>query len=292
LIISESTSFPGTLRNIIKPIVEKGKKEQFLFAVAPERVDPGNKKWKLSNTTRVISGLDDLSTQKAIDFYSSFCDSIYRASSPEVAEAAKLLENTFRQVNIALVNEISEIVDKIGLSATEVIEAASTKPFGFMKFLPSIGVGGHCIPVDPEYLTYFASKVGASSTLINLANKINLNRSDQVLERILRIVGTVPKGLKIQIAGIAYKTGVSDLRESPAIELMAKLKKMGAIISWHDPVVGSFEGSNSTPLSRDIDLGLIVTPHDVIDFTTWKSSNFKVLDLSATDKDFGWPKFL
>ena len=208
LIISESTSYPGTLRNVIKPTVENGSKASFTFAVAPERVDPGNKKWQIGNTTRLISGLTKESTDLAIDFYSSFCKSIYRASSPEVAEAAKLLENTFRQVNIALVNEFSEVLDKLGISTNEVVEAASTKPFGFMKFQPSIGVGGHCIPVDPEYLVHFANKVGVELKLINIANEINLHRPKQVAHRIEKYMGGDLNRKKIQIAGIAYKTGL------------------------------------------------------------------------------------
>jgi UDP-N-acetyl-D-glucosamine dehydrogenase len=292
LIISESTSYPGTLRNLIKPIIEENKTTSFLFAVAPERVDPGNSEWNIGNTTRVIAGLDDLSTEKAIDFYSGFCRSIYRASSPEVAEAAKLLENTFRQVNIALVNELSEIMSKLGISATEVVNAAASKPFGFMKFYPSIGVGGHCIPVDPEYLSYFARQVGAASEIIDLANRTNTQRVDRVIKRIRTQLGKEFYGLKIQLAGIAYKVGVSDIRESPAVELIHSLRNLGAIVTWHDPLVKSFDGSVSSQLDSSVDLGLIITPHPEIDFNVWFDSGTKVLDLSTTEKDFGWRKFL
>jgi len=292
LIISESTSYPGTLRDIIKPTIENASSGIFSFAVAPERVDPGNKDWHIGNTTRVISGLTDEATEAAIKFYSNFCKSIYRASSPEVAEAAKLLENTFRQVNIALVNEISEIVNQIGISANEVVNAAATKPFGFMKFQPSIGVGGHCIPVDPEYLTHFAKKVGIESKLTNLANEINLNRPNQIAHRVKTYLGGNLEGKRIQIAGIAYKTGVSDMRESPALELMSALVRLGAEVSWHDPVVNSFLGQESIPLDASINLGLIVTPHSEINFDLWKSSNTPVVDLSVGSTNFGWPKLL
>lgn len=292
LIISESTSYPGTLRNLIKPTVENASKTQFTFAVAPERVDPGNNEWNITNTTRVISGLTEEATDSAINFYSNFCNSIYRASSPEVAEAAKLLENTFRQVNIALVNEFSEVVNKLGISASEVVDAASTKPFGFMKFQPSIGVGGHCIPVDPEYLVYLAKKVGVELKLTNIANEINLFRPKQVAHRIKEYLGGDLKGRKIQIAGIAYKTGVSDMRESPTLELMAELKNLGAVISWHDPIINAYLDQESIPLDPLIDLGLVVTPHTKIEFKTWKDAKVPVLDLSVGLNNLGWPKFL
>jgi UDP-N-acetyl-D-glucosamine dehydrogenase len=292
LIISESTSYPGTLRDVIKPAVENGSKAIFTFAVAPERVDPGNQDWNIENTTRVIAGLTEEATDNAINFYSSFCKSIYRASTPEVAEAAKLLENTFRQVNIALVNEVSEVMYKLGISANEVVNAASTKPFGFMKFSPSIGVGGHCIPVDPEYLTYFAKKVGAEPRLTSLANEINLHRPKQIALRINKHLGGNLNGKKIQIAGIAYKTGVPDMRESPAIELIVELNKLGAVVSWHDPVVKSYSGQQTLPLNVQIDLGLVVTPHREIDFKIWQEAKIPILDLSVGLNNLGWPKFL
>jgi UDP-N-acetyl-D-glucosamine dehydrogenase len=292
LVISESTSFPGTLRNIIKNSVEIGSKTSFLFAISPERVDPGNKEWKIENTPRVVSGLTEQATKLAIEFYESFCSNIIKVSSPEIAEAAKLLENTFRQVNIALVNEFSEIMSKLGISANEVVNAASSKPFGFMKFLPSIGVGGHCIPVDPEYLTYFAKSLGINSKLTDTANTLNINRPRQVGYKIKDYLGTELLGLQIQIVGIAYKTGVSDMRESPAIELISTLREFGAKVKWHDPIVRNWRGEVSMPLDPDVDLGLIVTPHDEIDFSVWAKSGTKVLDLSVNSKDLGWPKIL
>jgi UDP-N-acetyl-D-glucosamine dehydrogenase len=292
LVISESTSYPGTLRHVIKPEVEKDSNIKFQYAVAPERVDPGNEKWNLHNTPRVISGLTNSATDAAITFYSKFCQEIYRASSPEVAEAAKLLENTFRQVNIALVNEFSSIMSNLDISANEVVEAAASKPFGFMKFIPSIGVGGHCIPVDPEYLTYFARSKGINSPLIDTANKINLERSNQVIGPIEKYVGFKLTGKKIQIVGIAYKSGVEDIRESPAIELIHKLRNSGASVSWHDPVVKKWQNEESTPLNPLVDLGLIITPHSEIDLSVWKNSKTTVLDLSATSQNLGWPRIL
>jgi UDP-N-acetyl-D-glucosamine dehydrogenase len=292
LIISESTSYPGTLRNVIKPAIERYSDNEFQYAVAPERVDPGNEKWNLKNTTRVIAGLTDLATETAITFYSNFCQNIHRASSPEVAEAAKLLENSFRQVNIALVNEVSNIMSSLDISANEVVEAASSKPFGFMKFLPSIGVGGHCIPIDPEYLTFFAKSKGISSPLIETANNINFERPTQIIYRIEKYLGFKLIGKRIQIVGIAYKSGVVDIRESPAIELILKLRNMGVTVSWHDPVVKIWLDEESTPLDPSVDLGLIITPHSEIDLSVWKNSKTTVLDLSATSQNLGWPRIL
>ncbi len=292
LIVNESTSYPGTLRNFIKPTVEQHSNHFFLYVSAPERVDPGNLNWNLKNTPRVISGLNKVSTEKAIEFYSSFCDQIYEAPNPEVAEASKLFENTFRQVNIALSNEFSEIANTLGFSSSEAIKAASTKPFGFMPFFPSIGVGGHCIPIDPSYLSYAAELAGVQAEFINLANKTNLMAHTKVASKIRDSLGGSIIGTKIQVAGIAYKSNVSDLRESPALLLIDELKKWGAKVTWCDPMVFEFAGEKSQPLDINIDLGLIVTPHNEIDFSIWKKANVKVLDLSANSNNYGWPKFL
>ena len=194
LVINESTSYPGTLRGVIKPLLDKSSKQKFLFAASPERVDPGSKKWTIKNTPRIISGLTKEATEKAIKFYSTFCESITEVSTPEVAEASKVFENTFRQINIALVNEFSEISDKLGFSANEAIKAASTKPFGFMPFYPSIGVGGHCIPIDPTYLSYIASQKGITAQFINLANQTNLLMPAKVAKRIQKYLDGTLKG--------------------------------------------------------------------------------------------------
>lgn len=292
LIVNESTSYPGTLRDVIKPILDKSILATYKFASAPERVDPGNEKWILANTPRVISGLDREATDTAINFYSTFCKEIYRAPSAEVAEASKIFENTFRQINIALVNEFSEIAHKIGFSAHEAIEAAATKPFGFMPFFPSIGVGGHCIPVDPSYLSYISKKFGVEAQFINLANAVNLSRPRKIALRIQDELGGSLLNKYIQIAGIAYKPDVPDLRESPAVELMNELKGLGAKISWSDPLVKNYNNQESEPLDPNIDIGLIVTPHSQIDFSIWKEADVKVLDLSANSINYGWPKFL
>jgi UDP-N-acetyl-D-glucosamine dehydrogenase len=290
LIVNESTSYPGTLRNIIKPIFDNNSKYQFLFASAPERVDPANLKWDLKNTPRVIAGLSIEATDKAVNLYSLFCSKIYRASSPEIAEAAKILENTFRMVNIALVNEFALIADKIGFSAQEAISAASTKPFGFMPFYPSIGVGGHCIPVDPKYLSYLSKSVGANCDLIDLAHKINSEMPAITAQKIKIALGGNLLNKHIQVAGIAYKPNVPDVRESPAIELIRELRNMGASVTWHDPMVIESNGEKGSNLETDIDLGLLVIPHDALDLNPWKLGRTRVIDLSANGNNYGWPK--
>jgi len=293
LIISESTSYVGTLRNLIRPTIERlSPGKNIYYAVAPERIDPGNHQWGIHNTPRVISGLDNLSIQMASNFYEKFSGQIHTVSKPEVAEAAKLFENTFRQVNIALVNELSIVADVTNFSIHETIKAAATKPFGFMPFFPSIGVGGHCIPVDPSYLAFSAENAGVEAKFINLANKVNSSMPALVTGRIKSRFNDDLKGKRIQIAGITYKPNISDLRESPALNLIKELKIAGAIVTWHDPLVKVYEGQQSEALTSEVDLGLIVTPHSQIDFSIWKNANVKVLDLSANSNDYGWPKFL
>jgi UDP-N-acetyl-D-glucosamine dehydrogenase len=293
LIINESTSYIGTLRNLIKPMIDKlSNKDNLEYAVAPERIDPGNKVWNIKNTPRNVAGLTSLATQQAVDLYNSFCDSVHIVSSAEVAECAKLFENTFRQVNIALVNELSKVANKLNFSTHEAVRAAATKPFGFMPFYPSIGVGGHCIPVDPSYLSYSAELAGVDAKFINLANQVNSSMPKIITERVKDYLGGDLTGKQVQIAGISYKPDVSDLRESPALGLIRELIISGAKVSWHDPLVAVYEGQQSVALNSAVDLGLIVTPHSQIDFSIWKVANVKVLDLSANSINYGWPKFL
>lgn len=292
LIINESTSYPGTLRDFIKPTIDPSSEKNYLYASAPERIDPGNSTWNLSNTPRVIAGLTKEATEKTEILYSRFCKNIFVASSPEAAEAAKIFENTFRQVNIALVNEFSRLMNYLGITATDALNAAATKPFGFMPFTPGIGVGGHCIPVDPYYLTFILRKMGVDSPLIDLANKINLAQPREIAARISALFNENLRGKRIQVAGITYKADVPDMRESPAIELIARLRELGATVTWSDPLIVDFDGDKSQPLSTDIDMGLIISPHSIFKFDIWKNSGVRVLDLSASDRSFGWDKFL
>ena len=292
LVINESTSFIGTLRNFVKTSIEnKSSLVDLEFAVAPERIDPSSEIWNISNTPRIVAGLTKAASDKVLEFYNTICSDVHQVSSPEVAEASKLIENTFRLVNISLINELSEIADKLGFSIHESIKAASTKPFGFMPFFPSVGIGGHCIPVDPSYLQYSAETAGVKSDFINLANRINLSMPKNVASRIKSEMGGDLVNKKIQLVGISYKPNVSDLRESPALSLMDELIKHGAIIKWFDPLVDEYKDQKSSPLDPDIDLGLIVAPHDTIDYSVWLENNTKVFDLSPNTITYGWTKF-
>ncbi len=265
LIINESTSFPGTIRNYIKPSIEKYSKQKFehQYAISPERVDPGREDFNQKNTPRLYAGLTPEATAKTREFYSTFCDNLVEVSSPEVAEAAKLFENTFRQVNIALVNELAQISHALGIDVRETLDAAGTKPYGFMKFAPSAGVGGHCIPVDPSYLADVAEKAGVEATFIKRANEVNLQMPMYIAGRIAKDNGGSVKGKKILLVGVAYKPNVADTRETPAELLIHALNDLGAVVSWNDPVVGTWRGSDSSPLAG-ADIAVVVTKHDVV----------------------------
>ena len=265
LIINESTSFPGTIRNYIKPMIEKYSKINLghMYAISPERVDPGRGDFNQKNTPRLFAGLTPEASRKTRQFYSKFCDNLVEVSSPEVAEAAKLFENTFRQVNIALVNEFAQITNALGISVYETLDAANTKPYGFMKFTPSAGVGGHCIPVDPTYLAAVAEEHGAPATFIRRANEVNLEMSKYVVDRIQADNEGSLQGKSVLVIGVAYKPNVADVRETAAELVIEHLRERGAIVSWHDDVVGSWKSEGSAPLSG-ADIGVVVTMHDSI----------------------------
>ena len=266
LIINESTSFPGTIRNFIKPLIENlsVKKIEHLYAISPERVDPGRTDWDQKNTPRLYAGLSAEASTRTREFYSSFCDNLIEVSSPEVAEAAKLFENTFRQVNIALVNEFAQITDALGISVHETLEAANTKPYGFMKFNPSAGVGGHCIPVDPSYLAFVAAEKGVPATFIERANEVNLEMPKYIVERVKSDNGGSLRGKNVQVVGIAYKPNVADVRETPAELVIEELRAQGAVISWHDPLVQEWHNQKSAPLGGS-EIAIVVTLHDALD---------------------------
>jgi UDP-N-acetyl-D-glucosamine dehydrogenase len=235
-----------------------------LYAISPERVDPGRVDWDQKNTPRLYAGLTPEASEKTRDFYSTFCDNLIEVSSPEVAEAAKLFENTFRQVNIALVNEFAEIAHALGISVHETLNAANTKPYGFMKFNPSAGVGGHCIPVDPTYLAFVASQKGVPATFIERANEVNLEMPKYIVSRVIADNGGTLKGKKVQVIGVSYKPNVADTRETPAELVIGELKVQGAEVTWHDPVVKSWQGGNSTDLGGS-EIAIVVTLHDVME---------------------------
>ena len=263
LVINESTSFPGTLRSYIKPAIEKYSQTtvEHLYAISPERVDPGRSDFNQKNTPRLYSGLTPEASEKTRAFYSKFCDNLVEVSSPEVAEAAKLFENTFRQVNIALVNEFAQIAHSLGISVYETLDAANTKPYGFMKFTPSAGVGGHCIPVDPTYLAAVAEEHGAPATFIRRANEVNLEMSKYVVDRVQADNGGSLDGKSVLVVGVAYKPNVADVRETAAELVIENLRHRGAVVSWHDDVVGSWNGETSAPLAG-AEISVVVTKHD------------------------------
>jgi UDP-N-acetyl-D-glucosamine dehydrogenase len=266
LIINESTSFPGTIRNYIKPAIEKytGGNIEHLYAISPERVDPGRGDFNQKNTPRLYAGLTPEASAKTRDFYSKFCDQLVEVSSPEVAEAAKLFENTFRQVNIALVNEFAQIAHALGISVYETLDAANTKPYGFMKFTPSAGVGGHCIPVDPTYLAAVAEERGVPATFIRRANEVNLEMSKYIVDRVEADNGGTLQGRSILVVGVAYKPNVADIRETAAELVIEHLRSRGAIVAWHDDVVGTWQGEKSSDLGG-ADIAIVITKHDVVD---------------------------
>jgi UDP-N-acetyl-D-glucosamine dehydrogenase len=276
LIVNESTSYPGTLRNEIAARIND---VEHLYASSPERVDPGNTQWGTKNTPRLIGGMTPAAVIKAKEFYGTFCDSIIEVSSPEVAEAAKIFENTFRQVNIALVNEFAQIADALGISGREVIDAAATKPYGFMQFNPGPGVGGHCIPVDPSYLAHVANQVGVPATFIKRANEVNRAMPAYVVKRVVAGSGGSIAGKSIVVVGVSYKSNVADTRETPAADVIDLLRAQGAIVTWHDDLVGEWRGEKSSPLRGDI--AVLVTKHDGVDLKALAECGY-VFDCTGT----------
>jgi UDP-N-acetyl-D-glucosamine dehydrogenase len=269
LVIIESTIQPGTTRNVVVPILEKESglsRDQFLVAYSPERIDPMNKKFTIKNTPKLVAGLTPEAAIKAKDFYSKFIDQVDICDSLEVAETAKLLENSFRLVNISFINELAMFCQKIGIDVNDVIKAASTKPYGFMPFYPSVGVGGHCIPVDPLYLAEAAREVGASVRFIEVADEINLGMPTYFVGRASEMLGGL-KDKKVLVIGVSYKPNVADIRETPVEALISGLKKSGAAISWHDDLVKSWNGESSVALGSGFDLAILATPHDYLDLS-------------------------
>ena len=288
LIVSESTSYPGTLRDIIIPIVNKLKPEAsktVYFASAPERVNPGDPVWNQKNTPRLIGSIDNASQTRALAFYESICDAAVSVSTPEVAEAAKLLENTFRLVNIALINEFTQLCAASGINVNEVIGAASTKPYGFMPFRPGVGVGGHCIPVDPLYLTWWARQKGTRAEFVEFAASINQQMPMYVANRALSLVDSDIKNPKVLILGVAYKPGVGDVRETPVSELRDHLVTQGADVAWHDPLVPMWDGSKSVDLGWDCDVAILATNQPGVDVEKLISKGVQILDCTNSIKN-------
>ena len=274
LIILESTVAPGTTRGLVAKTIEDitgHPISDFNLAFSPERIDPKNAKWNVSNTPKLVAGLTSKSCELATKFYSSIVSKVVQCESLEVAESAKLLENSFRLINISFINEFSMFCDKLGIDTNSVIEAAATKPYGFMPFYPSIGVGGHCIPVDPLYLSSKAKEIGAPTKFIDLAIQTNLLRPSTFVDKAEQVLGEL-KAKRILVVGVSYKPNVADVRETPAKDLIIALENRGAQVFWHDELVQEWNGSKSADLDSSYDLAIIAICHNYINLDLLKGT--------------------
>jgi UDP-N-acetyl-D-glucosamine dehydrogenase len=274
-VILESTTWPGTTREILLPLLEEGSGlkagEDFHLAMSPERVDPGREDWTTKTTPKVVGGITPESTAAAAAVYRSALDAVHEVSTPDAAELTKLLENIYRAVNIALVNELAQLCDRMEIDVWEVVEAAATKPFGFASFKPGPGLGGHCIPIDPFYLTWKAREYDFSTRFIELAGEVNNNMPYFCRSIISQALNHGARksvsGSKVLIVGVAYKPDIGDHRETPAEKLIHLLRNAGADVAYHDPYVPEFDGMRSVPLQpEEYDCVVIVTNHSTIDY--------------------------
>jgi UDP-N-acetyl-D-glucosamine dehydrogenase len=295
LVVLESTTYPGTTRERVAPLLEESgltAGRDFHLAFSPERIDPGRTDFTLRTTPKVLGGLTPACAERAEALYRIVCDEIVRVSSPEVAELTKLLENIFRSVNIALVNELAMLTDRMGIDIWEVVDAAATKPYGFMRFDPGPGMGGHCLPVDPFYLSWRAREFDMATEFIELAGKVNQQMPYHCVakaQRALNDRGLSVKGARVVVVGVSYKPGVSDVRESPAMRIISLLRDLGAEILYHDPYVPSLSefGLVNTPLEEalgDADLALIVTAHPGVDHELVAQRARVVVDLRGVTR--------
>jgi len=285
LLVSESTSYPGTVRDFVAPLVTSLRSDgarKMSFASAPERVDPRNEKWQMENTPRLVSGIDSVSTERALAFYRSICETVIEVSKPEVAEMAKLLENTFRQVNIALVNQLVPFCNEIGIDIREVVEAAGSKPYGYMKFFPGAGVGGHCIPIDPLYLLWKARQVGVELPFVAKADEVNGGMPHYVVSRLLEL-SSPAIGSSLAILGVAYKAGISDVRESPAEHVARTIQSKGFKPVWKDPLVSTFHEFEEF---RDHQIGgaIVVTAQPGLPVAELAGKGIPILDCTGAFK--------
>jgi UDP-N-acetyl-D-glucosamine dehydrogenase len=291
IIILESTTYPGTTLEIVKPILEKISSlvagEDFLLGYSPERIDPGNKEWTFKNTPKIVSGINETSLKKISDFYNSIIDEVVEVSGTREAEMVKLVENTYRQVNIAMVNELAILSNMLDIDIWEVVDAAKTKPFGFQSFRPGPGVGGHCIPIDPKYLSFKTRQIGQPVRFVELAQEINNSMPNYVISRISELMNKkeiLLKNSKILLLGVAYKKDIGDTRESPAIDIIESLLDKSVEVSFYDPYVDELIVNKKSILKeQDIesasnyDMVIIHTPHTSfsnIDFENFKSLIF------------------
>jgi UDP-N-acetyl-D-glucosamine dehydrogenase len=298
LVVLESTTYPGTTREQLVPLLEhRGLRvgDGLNVAFSPERVDPGRTDYTLRNTPKVVGGITPECTERAVDLYRRVCDQVVPVSSPDVAEMTKLLENIFRSVNIALVNELAMLSDRMGIDMWEVVDAASTKPYGFMRFEPGPGMGGHCLPVDPFYLTWRAREFHMATEFIELAGKVNQQMPYHCVERIERALNDAVKPVKnsqILILGASYKGGVGDIRESPSLRIMQVLKQRGGIVNYHDRYVPALPelGLESVPLEAAVDEAdavVLVTAHPGVDYASLAERSTLFIDLRGVTRGVG-----
>jgi UDP-N-acetyl-D-glucosamine dehydrogenase len=298
LVVLESTTYPGTTREHVAPLLEESglaAGRDFNLAYSPERVDPGRTDFTLRTTPKVVGGLTDACAERAEALYGIVCDHVVRVSSPEAAELSKLLENIFRSVNIALVNELAMLTDRMGIDIWEVVDAAATKPYGFMRFDPGPGMGGHCMPVDPFYLSWRAREFDMTTEFIELAGKINQQMPYHCVAKVQRTLndaGLPVKGARVAVLGVAYKPGVGDVRESPALKIISLLRELGADVRYHDSFVPvlSEEGLASLPLDEALngaDLALIVTAQPDVDHDALARRARLVVDLRGVTRGSG-----
>jgi UDP-N-acetyl-D-glucosamine dehydrogenase len=303
LVVLESTTYPGTTRERLAPILaESGlvAGTDFSLAFSPERVDPGRTDFTLRTTPKVVGGLTEACGDRAAELYGEVCDHIVRVSTPEAAELTKLLENIFRSVNIALVNELAMLCDRMGIDIWEVVDAASTKPFGFMRFEPGPGMGGHCLPVDPFYLSWRAREFDMATEFIELAGKVNQQMPYHCVakvERLLNEAGKPVRGSRIAVLGVSYKPGVGDVRESPGLKIVTLLAALGGDLRYHDPFVPELPEHDlrSEPLDAVLDgadLAVIVTAHPGVDHDAAVAQVPLALDLRGTTRHSGGPAVL
>jgi UDP-N-acetyl-D-glucosamine dehydrogenase len=296
LVVLESTTYPGTTRERLLPILEgSGLQvgEDFHLAFSPERIDPGRTDFTVRTTPKVVGGLTPACSERARELYATICDEVVIVSTPEAAELSKLLENIFRSVNIALVNELSQLCDRLGIDVWEVVDAAATKPFGFMRFDPGPGMGGHCLPVDPFYLAFKAREADFYPEFVELAGKLNQTQPAFCVERIARALndaGKPVRGSRVLVLGASYKAGIGDTRESPALKIIGLLRERGAEVSYHDPHVPELPalGLASVPLEQAVaaaDLAAIVTAHREIDYAALVAEAALVIDFRGVTRD-------
>ncbi len=295
LVVLESTTYPGTTRERLRPILERGglaAGTDFHLAFSPERIDPGRTDFTIRTTPKLVGGLSAASADRARSLYELICDEVIVLSTPEAAELAKLLENIFRSVNIALVNELSQLCDRLGIDVWEVVEAAESKPFGFMRFDPGPGMGGHCLPVDPFYLAFKARQHDFYPEFIELAGKVNQAQPAFCVERVERALngaGKPVRGSRILVLGASYKGGIGDTRESPALKIIARLQELGGEVSYHDPYVAELPGLGLASVDLDpaltgTDLAAIVTAHPGIDYAGVVAAAPLVLDFRGVTR--------